>query len=537
MHHALQLVEIRINIRRYLRTRDLKQCILVCRDWWRTFEPLICNKTSVRLRRHESVFGPQGQPTNDDEWNQLNQVSTPRQPSAYSIVRHRHQVYSLGSFSLELAKIPFCNLRSIVLVSGVFKSNDLASWIHFLQGCRDSLQKLELSGFRTLPGVHFWETLMILPRLRKLQIQHGGIVEYDQAKAFWKVCSRLESLKLQQTFFTHLTGTSYPYPDLSNMKELFLFNIGMEFERQGRIVAQCGQLRRLWWRTSQKSEARTNVIPLFEDAILSRRLSRLEGVKIELRPKNSGILLSSWLKRVGCTLFPGEPWSSETLFTIRDYFPRLTEFSIDDPTDKGRRLSLLLLMSCPNLRTVTVPLLKVSEIMELTPRGWACAGLRRLSVYFEMDSDDDKGEYNRFILRHLSTLTELEVLLLNGPDKEYDVRSSKNRFIGNLKVCLASGLDILAELKYLRGVSLPGHQPWTRVELDWVKEHWTRLTDLAGINKHNKIADKGLEREMKARGLLSVECMDDFRGLYPANLVSIFQFSRAKGIRVSDVVR
>lgn len=159
MHHALQLVEIRINIRRYLQTRDLKQCILVCRDWWRTFEPLICNETSVCLRRRESIFGPQGQPTNDDEWDQLDQdqgfSSTPRQPSAYSIVRHRHRVYSLGCFSLELANIPFNNLRSIVLASRRLNTNDLAPWIHFLQGCKDSLQELELADFRTLPEAHF----------------------------------------------------------------------------------------------------------------------------------------------------------------------------------------------------------------------------------------------------------------------------------------------------------------------------------------------------------------------------------------------
>ncbi|KAF8945501.1 hypothetical protein BGZ47_002503 [Haplosporangium gracile] len=347
---------------------------------------------------------------------------------------------------------------------------------------------------------------MVLPRLRKLQIQHGGIVEYDQAIAFWKVCSRLESLKLRQTYFSPLTGTNYPYPDLSNMKELFLSCLGMEFERQARIVAQCGQLRRLWWSTLQESKARNNAIPLFEDAILSRRRFGLEAVRIELRPRNfAGSLFSSWLKQVECTLYPGKPWSSKTLFTIRDYFPRLTELSIDDLTDKGRRLSLLLLMSCPNLRTVTAPLLKVSEMMELTPRGWACARLRRLSVYFEVDRvsgihDDENGEEcNRFILQHLSALTELEVLLLNGPHKNYDVRQQRDSFKGNLKVCLASGLGILAGLRYLRGVSLPGHQPWTRAELDWAKEHWTRLTDLAGINKYNKCAEKGLENELNTR--------------------------------------
>ena len=111
-------------------------------------------------------------------------TSTPRKPSAYSIVRHHHQVYSLGCFCLELANIPFGHFRSIVLVSGDLNANDLAAWIHFLRGCKDSLQELELAGFRTLPEVHFWETLMVLPRPRELQIQHGYIVECDQAKAF-----------------------------------------------------------------------------------------------------------------------------------------------------------------------------------------------------------------------------------------------------------------------------------------------------------------------------------------------------------------
>lgn len=83
----------------------------------------------------------------------------------------------------------------------------------------------------------------------------------------------------------------------------------MKFDRQARIVAQCGQLRRLWWKVSQKSEARSGVEPLFEDAILSRRLTRLEGLRIELcRKKFVGILLSSWLKRVGRTRSPGNPW-------------------------------------------------------------------------------------------------------------------------------------------------------------------------------------------------------------------------------------
>ncbi|KAF9100693.1 hypothetical protein BGX29_006369 [Mortierella sp. GBA35] len=242
---------------------------------------------------------------------------------------------------------------------------------------------------------------------------------------------------------------------------------------------------------------------------------------------------------------------------VQEYLSHLTELSIDVCTNEGRRLTLMLLTSCPKLRTVTTPRLKASEMRVLSPQGWVCKGLRRLSVYFELDEeeDEDEGEYddeevdkdveeeeeeiemtsklheasrmdkeenNRFVLEQLSVLTELEVLLLNS-DRRYSPRYNKESMEHGLSVFLGGGLEVLEGLKYLRGVALPDHQPWTQAELDWVKEHWPRLTDLAGINEYNLKAEEGLEEEVKKRGLQSLRYAEDFHDLYPSNLVSMYK--------------
>ncbi|KAG0264727.1 hypothetical protein BGZ95_003530 [Linnemannia exigua] len=523
MHHVLQLAEITHIICRFLTVEDLKLCILVCRDWWLTFEPLICTHASVKYYCNvDGLFGPRGPPgDNDDEgWEHLDydqdDALIPRQPSAFSLIRHRQKVRSLESFAIYLCRVPFNNLRSVLLISGTLNFEDLTPWIWFLRGCKHSLQELELAGFRVLPPADFWETLVDLPRFRSLRIQHGWIEEMEQTKAFWSLCSKLETLVLRSTHITAITDDSlYPFPDLSNMKELLLKNVIMKFGRQARIVARCGQkLRRLWWSGGGTSG---DTAPIFRDFISSRRLYNLEAVSLGNRQGDvAGSVLSAWLKSVDCV--QGMPWSPEILATVHEYIPRLTELRWDSSDDEGCRLALLLLASCPNLRTATTPEIKVSDMVALAPQGWACARrLRRLSVYFEVDEvlGMDREESNLFVLHHLSTLTELEVLLLNSGRYYRSVVSSS---LSGLRICLASGLDRLAGLKCLWGVALPDHQPWTRAELDWAGKHWPRLTDLAGINEHNQNAEKDLEDEVNRRGLRSVYYatdFDDVDGLFP----------------------
>ncbi|KAF9910541.1 hypothetical protein EC991_006359 [Linnemannia zychae] len=532
MHHALQLFEIKSHIRNFLKVKDLKQCILVCRDWWFTFEPLICREVGITYYLPDPLFGPRGPPADDDDeaWEQLNydqeDAIIPRQPSAFSLVRHRLQVRCIDSYAQILSPIPFRNLRTVVLISGSLSDQDLTPWTQFLRGCRESLQELELGGYRVLPLANFWKTLMDLPRLRSLMIVRGWLEEKEQIVAFWKLCSKLESLKIRSVHFPNVwcDNYSYPVPDLSNMKELLLWNMEMQFDRQARIVAQCGQLQRLLWKGAFNSYKRApDTTPLFLDFVSSGRLFNLKAVKLEHGSAcMAEKVLSAWLKKVDCA--QGMPWSPKILSMVHEHVPRLTELNVEDSADHSSRCILLLLASCPHLRTATVPPMKVSEMVALSPQGWPCTGLRRLSVRFEMDEvlGMDRGESNRFVLQLLSTLTELEVLILFS-DRYSKCAVPSEPDEKELKMCLASGLDILAGLKYLRGLALPDRQPWTRAELDWVKEHWTRLTDLAGI-QHNLNAEQGLEEELKRRGLLSVDALAP--ELDPVDLLSSIQVCR-----------
>ncbi|KAF9078875.1 hypothetical protein BGX23_006045, partial [Mortierella sp. AD031] len=142
------------------------------------------------------------------------------------LIRHRHQVYSF-SFDIALSSVPFSNLRSVYFSSGY--AQDLTHWKQFLRGCGGSLQELELQWFRDLSDAEFWNTLMALPRFKTLVVNSGRIGRVEQTKAFWKVCSKLESLKIQKTVFTYPRGEEYPFPDLSNLRELFLVRPDIPF--------------------------------------------------------------------------------------------------------------------------------------------------------------------------------------------------------------------------------------------------------------------------------------------------------------------
>ncbi|KAG0377224.1 hypothetical protein BGX24_006502 [Mortierella sp. AD032] len=374
MHHALQLAEITLDIRCFLEVKDLKQCILVCRD---------------------------------------------------CLIRHRQEVRSLENFEMFLYCVPFNNLRSIVLISGSLYFGDLTPWIRFLRGCEHSLQELDLEGFRVLPPADFWETPMDLPRFSSLKINHGWIEVKEQARAFWSLCSKLETLKLRSTRLIGITDSSLcPLPDLSNMKGLFLMNVNLEFERQALLVARC--------------DFAVEVI----GRVLSDGIKSLEGAQ-------------------------DMPWSPKILATVHEFIPKLTWLYLDYLSEEGRRLALLLLASCPNLRTVTTQEIKVSDMVALAPQGWACArGLSRLNVYFEVDEVPgmDREESNHFVLDHRSTLTELEMLHLNSD-------------------------------RYYKSVNL-GFQTYKSVlQMDW--------TDLSGINEYNEYAEKDLEDELHRRGLRS----------------------------------
>ncbi|KAF9434414.1 hypothetical protein BGZ76_008046 [Entomortierella beljakovae] len=338
------------------------------------------------------------------------------------------------------------------------------------------------------------------------------------------MCTKLESLKLKGTTFSQSAMEKYPLPNLSNLRELVFIRIYMQFNLQARIVAQCNQLKRLLWKTSASYAIPDEpLVCTFKDFIVSGQLSKIESVLIDASQcAILGEVFSKLMDLTNYNLISGKLWDPRIAATIRDYLPNLTEVNVDLDIDEGGQLVLMLLISCPQLHTVVTSLIKASDMMVLYPQRWACNGLKRFSVFFELDEVPGVlyEESNQFIMKQLSALTELEILLLNG-GRYY---KSETPAEGVLSICLASGMDILAELNSLRGVALPGHQPWTKAEIDWVADHWRRLTQLAGINKFNLVAEQGLEEELIRRGIRSKLYGDDFDELYPPHLLTVFSF-------------
>ena len=145
----------------------------------------------------------------------------------------------------------------------------------------------------------------------------------------------------------------YPFPDLSNLNELFLVGIRMDFKGQARIVAananiwkSCGgEYMPDWLRRTFRWHN------CFGMAVYSKRFSKLEALRIDV---GRGMLLQL-LRSVNCTLFQEQPCLAQ------DGFSQLREIYFKDSEDECRRWTLLLLTTCRQLRTVSVPLLRASD--------------------------------------------------------------------------------------------------------------------------------------------------------------------------------
>ncbi|KAG0051466.1 hypothetical protein BGZ83_003751 [Gryganskiella cystojenkinii] len=118
------------------------------------------------------------------------------------------------------------------------------------------------------------------------------------------------------------------------------------------------------------------------------------------------------------------------------------------------------------------------------PRPWVCTGLKILEMNFVV-KDLTNGPT---ILSRLGTLTQLEVLNLDGAMSEfryspYNLGTSEWKSNQLLHFTLEYGLDQMRGLTNLKIFRTPGttiqSYPWRAAEARWVLQHWLRMKTLS----------------------------------------------------------
>ncbi|KAG0044110.1 hypothetical protein BGZ83_010650 [Gryganskiella cystojenkinii] len=218
--HAMEIVEIRCCVAQYVRKPDLKRCLAVSRDWYRTFEPFRWREITVRTDRQEG-FG----------------ATMTTTPSLDKLLEHAGHIEYLvcqrGIFLQALQDQLYCrNLKSLSLQvatkvaakdpSGVGNgTNDTFHWeASMIARHRRTLRSLSIIFLPFVDGSKIWETLALgrygdedhnwreeddedsggyFPRLTRMTV-HDAVVEHKDWVNCWKIWSRLRVLDLTAYF-------------------------------------------------------------------------------------------------------------------------------------------------------------------------------------------------------------------------------------------------------------------------------------------------------------------------------------------------
>ncbi|KAF9897793.1 hypothetical protein BX616_004972, partial [Lobosporangium transversale] len=130
-----------------------------------------------------------------------------------------------------------------------------------------------------------------------------------------------------------------------------------------------------------------------------------------------------------------------------------------------------ILSICPLLKKFVGPKITMTEIANGAE--WVCTGLTELTVYLEVDIDQETTEgmeKTRSVFKQLGKLTQLRSLKLTKRDSN----DSETRA---LDLRLRTGLDELANLKWLHGLTFNDRhrQEIYLEEATWIVDNWPRI--------------------------------------------------------------
>ncbi|KAF9182470.1 hypothetical protein BGZ50_004899 [Haplosporangium sp. Z 11] len=531
---ALSLPEIRDHIGLFLNKNALLSCILVCQDWYRSFEPYL----------YYGILTPQSD-TSMIHWPPLDRFGPKYENEAYA--RHVRRLALNSDTPAEYLVPNYINLEYLQLFNPLFRTISLESLttidvhrnliVDFVQRHHINLEHVKVMGYNGPLSKNFWDLLTtdsMFPKLRKITIQpnidgpesnrqhlHSLHMDSDISRSFWKVCTKLKSLELQD--FRPAVPEQHAWPEFPRLESLFMLDTtGWKVSKQAEmlgLLAQSPHLKYLSWVLNFDQQlSPTEPADLHQGALTNAQI--IEGM--------AGIAASHQLQHLEClelTLYP-DTHTPETLSaavseamttflnalatplsvlhidnfdfdavrsfpSLQRHLAGLRDLNIGLPEAESSQMVQTIMTSCPSLESFTGNMVRVLDMMEGAP--WVCTRMKRLRLLIEVDPEVTTAnktyrDQQIFALKVLSNLTWLESIDLSGrwSDKELEkfmgveqeLKSARYNEAYRLDLRVCQSLGYLKNLKNLSYIYFWMGPAWDANEMVWAMEYWPNLRDI-----------------------------------------------------------
>ncbi|KAG0373107.1 hypothetical protein BGX24_012150 [Mortierella sp. AD032] len=469
--------EILLLIGAMLKTNALYSCIRVCRAFYASFIPCLWSDLTVRLSHGKKI-------------------------DAANVLANAHRVEAVSysaALTEEYYSIFFPRLREIRLQSFCsdkedpdFSKVEPQHKVQFAQ-LHPTIRKFNYDHQETLPK-EFWEFVETeWTDFEALGI--SGVVEADAVDVFWRVCDRVQDLRL--------TGLVLPesLPILSTLTfrrlqrlQVTLYPWSRDIPHRTWLVQLLERvktsegLQRLIWDVDDTAFPVQLVLDAFEEGCWP------ELYEISINdPKLSDKDLSMVLRTLPSRRLEDFDLSSAafgplTYNCLREmYFSHLRELKVGQCSGVTSSMTLAMLTECVHLVHLDAPHVFVRDIAT-SPKPWGCLKLENLVLFIAKEGHEP--EWERQVFRQISKLQRLECLDLQRNPHFYSdiVRPSYILDMDTLDLELhiysdnsGGNIRCWSSLVRLQDFSFDGDiQTLGLNEALWMVEHWKDLWCISG---------------------------------------------------------
>ncbi|KAG0302492.1 hypothetical protein BGZ97_002325 [Linnemannia gamsii] len=348
---------------------------------------------------------------------------------------------------------------------------------------------------QSLPTKDFWNAVYsewLQPR--SLTVQELNVTE-RAADAFWKACTRFETLRLS----FHAPSASLPkdlaFPLVTHL-DLKLDHQRTEpffAEEQLAFIKSCPSLTSLCWSLDHFDSPMLQ----FQDALAHKTWAQLTDLELRgsrhLDAEMAAVMGSlPPLRRLVLSQCSFGPLTFSKL--KERHFATLEVLDVVGCEEFFSAMAMDVLSRCPRLQEFSCPQIRLKDLVQSPQeqqqqQPFACQShLRYLDVFISKD-DTDPDDWTVRAMERLSTLTQLEQLSLSPARLEPEcqiqtqnqVHVTNNRVGSGLDLCLKNGLDRLSSLSKMSFFEFGDSSPRMGMEeAQWMVQSWRQLKSVVG---------------------------------------------------------
>lgn len=343
---------------------------------------------------------------------------------------------------------------------------------------------------QSLPTKDFWDAVYsewLQPR--SLTVQDLNVTE-RAASAFWKACSRFETLRLS----FHAPSASLPkdlaFPHVTHL-DLKLDHQRMEpfsVKEQLAFIKACPNLISLCWSLDHFDSPMLQ----FQEALSQKTLTQLSDVELRgathLDTEMAAVLDSlPPLRRLVLSKCSFGPLPFAKL--KERHFASLEILNVVGCEGFTSAMAIEVLSKCPRLQEFSCPHIQLKDLIQFPQeqqqqQPYACQQhLRHLDAFISKD-DIDPADWTAKAMERLSTFTHLEHLSLCPARLDLECHPQAQGQVhvtsGGLDVCLANGMDRLSSLSKLSLFEFGDSSRMGMEEAQWMTQFWKQLKTVVG---------------------------------------------------------